>query len=66
MSFHDILYGVEDGVALIRFNRPDQLNAARMETHAELIRALDMADADAAAMLDVETMVRAMLHTSKY
>ncbi|SPJ23914.1 enoyl-CoA hydratase-related protein [Palleronia abyssalis] len=55
MSFHDILYGVEDGVALIRFNRPDQLNAARMETHAELIRALDMADADDAVRAVVVT-----------
>ena len=27
MSYQDILYGVEDGVATIRFNRPQALNA---------------------------------------
>lgn len=53
----DILYQAEDGIATITFDRPDRLNAARSETHAELIRAFDQAEAD--------ELVRAVIVTGK-
>lgn len=44
--FDDIGYAVEDGIATITLDRPDKLNAARVETHAELVAALGAADED--------------------
>lgn len=44
--FEDISYDVQDRIALVRFNRPEVLNAARMQTHEELKTALDLADRD--------------------
>ena len=46
MTYEDIEYALEDGVATIWLNRPDKLNAARVSTHDELISALDRADCD--------------------
>ncbi|RRH78185.1 enoyl-CoA hydratase-related protein [Falsigemmobacter faecalis] len=44
--FEDISYDVQDRIALVMFNRPEVLNAARIRTHEELQAALDMADRD--------------------
>lgn len=44
--FQDIDYQVRDGIATITFQRPELLNAARMQTHYDLVAALDLADAD--------------------
>lgn len=46
MTYSDILYEVTDRVAVIAFNRPEVMNAARQQTHAELAAALDSADRD--------------------
>jgi len=55
MQFADILYEVTDGVATITFNRPEKLNAARPQTHDELVAALNAADADDAVRAVVIT-----------
>ena len=47
MYFEDIVYEVKDRVATIRINRPELYNAFRIKTMEELIRAFDLADADA-------------------
>lgn len=46
MEFADIGYVVDAGVATITLRRPELLNAARMQTHHELVAALDLADGD--------------------
>lgn len=46
-DFQDLLYEVRDRVAIITLNRPEALNAARVETHGEMLAALDRADRDA-------------------
>ncbi len=43
-TYHDIHYLEQDGLATIRFNRPDVLNAIRVQTYQELIQALEQAD----------------------
>jgi enoyl-CoA hydratase/carnithine racemase len=48
MDFETILYEVEDRVATITFNRPDQLNAVSPAMAAELRRAYAAAEADEA------------------
>jgi enoyl-CoA hydratase/carnithine racemase len=45
MTYQDILYGVEDGVAVVTLNRPDRLNAWRAEMERE-VRAAMKAAAD--------------------
>jgi enoyl-CoA hydratase/carnithine racemase len=47
--YEDILYEVEGGVARITLNRPEKLNALRMETYDELAAALREASADETA-----------------
>jgi len=47
MSFTTLLIEHEDGVALIRLNRPDALNALNTQLMGELVEALDAAEADA-------------------
>src|SRR5215471_10126605 len=44
MAFRTILYGVQDGIAEIRLNRPHRLNAVVQELYAELNDALDLAE----------------------
>lgn len=43
-TYHDIHYLEQGGLATIRFNRPDVLNAIRVQTYQELIQALEQAD----------------------
>lgn len=53
--FEDIGYGAADGIATITFRRPEVMNAARSQTHGELIRALDLAEADDAVRVVIVT-----------
>lgn len=46
MSFEDILYDIEDGIATITLNRPQVMNALSPNLEAEMHRAFDEADAD--------------------
>ena len=46
MAFSEILYEVEDGVLTVTLNRPAKLNALTRTMLAELLEALDQADAD--------------------
>ena len=46
MSFEAILFDVQDGIATITLNRPEQLNAFNRTMMTELIEALDQCDAD--------------------
>ncbi len=46
MSYANILYKVEDGVAWITINRPDVRNALDARTKEEIMRALDDAEKD--------------------
>jgi dihydroxynaphthoic acid synthetase len=46
MTFTDIIYDEADGIATITINRPDELNALRTTTVAELIEAFRCADDD--------------------
>ena len=46
MTYQDIRVERDGGVATIYFARPDALNAARTQTHIELVVALDTLDAD--------------------
>jgi len=43
-TYQDIHYLEQDSIATIRFNRPDVLNAIRVQTYQELIQALEQAD----------------------
>ena len=54
-SSPDIAYSVEGAAAIVAFDRPERLNAARMQTHANLIAALDRAEADDAVRAVVLT-----------
>lgn len=40
MSFNNIEFAIEDGVAILTFNRPDSLNSFNAEMHAEVREAL--------------------------
>ncbi|TXH04301.1 MAG: 2-(1,2-epoxy-1,2-dihydrophenyl)acetyl-CoA isomerase [Nevskiaceae bacterium] len=51
----DILYSVDQGVAFIRFNRPQALNAMTLDLMTELGAAFDRAGADAAVRAIVLT-----------
>jgi enoyl-CoA hydratase/carnithine racemase len=47
MDFEDILYRVEDGVAVVTLNRPDRLNAWRGEMERDVRAAMRLATDDA-------------------
>ena len=46
MNYETILYALQDGVAEIRLNRPQRLNAVTQQLYDELDHALDRAEAD--------------------
>ncbi|WP_263262151.1 2-(1,2-epoxy-1,2-dihydrophenyl)acetyl-CoA isomerase PaaG [Pseudomonas sp. RIT-PI-S] len=47
MTFEHILFSIDDGVAFLRLNRPDQLNSFNAHMHGEVKEALKQARADA-------------------
>jgi enoyl-CoA hydratase len=55
MSYQDLIYAVEDGIATITLNRPTRMNALSPNLEEELHRAFDEADADAAARVIILT-----------
>lgn len=55
MSYQDILYQVEDGVAVITLNRPDRLNAWTGQMHTEVRAAMRAASDDPAVKVIVLT-----------
>ncbi len=55
MSYKDILYRVEDGIAVISLNRPQALNAMTLDLMAEVGTAFDQAAADEAVRAIVLT-----------
>ena len=55
MTYEDILYRVEDGVAVITLNRPDRLNAWRAEMDRDVRAAMRAAIADAGVRVIVLT-----------
>jgi enoyl-CoA hydratase/carnithine racemase len=55
MSYQDILYEVEDGIATITLNRPQVMNALSPNLEAEMHSAFDEADADRAARVIILT-----------
>lgn len=54
-NYEDILYRVEDGVAVITLNRPDRLNAWRAEMDRDVRSAMHAAVADSAVRVIVLT-----------
>ena len=55
MSYQDILYEVEDGIATVTLNRPAVMNALSPNLEAEMHRAFDEADADRAVRVIILT-----------
>lgn len=55
MSYQDILYQVEDGVAVVTLNRPDRLNAWTGQMHTEVRAAMRVAADDPAVKVIVLT-----------
>ncbi len=55
MSYQDILYQVEDGVAVVTLNRPDRLNAWTGQMHVEVRAAMRAASDDPAVRVIVLT-----------
>ena len=53
--FEQILYSVEDGIATITLNRPENLNAFTNTMRTELIEAFDRVDADDAVRAVIVT-----------
>lgn len=55
MSSQNILYAVDNGIAVLRFNRPQALNAMTLELMEDLNAAIDRAAADEAVRVIVLT-----------
>jgi enoyl-CoA hydratase/carnithine racemase len=55
MSYQDLIYSLEDGVATITLNRPTRMNALSPNLAHELHHAFDQADGDPAARVIVLT-----------
>ena len=55
MSYQDLIYAVDEGVATITLNRPDRMNALNHNLEAEIHRAFDEADADRAVRVIILT-----------
>ena len=55
MSYQDLIYGVDRGIATITLNRPARMNALSPNLEAELHRAFDEADADQAVRVIILT-----------
>lgn len=55
MSYSDLIYAVEDGVATVTLNRPAVMNALSPNLEAEMHRAFDEADADPDARVIILT-----------
>lgn len=55
MSYASFIYAVNDGIATIRLNDPDRLNALTFETYAELERVFDAMASDASVKVVVLT-----------
>lgn len=55
MSYQDILYQVEDGVAVVTLNRPDRLNAWTGQMHTEVKAAMRVATDDPAVKVIILT-----------
>ena len=55
MSYQDILYAVEDGVAVVTLNRPDRLNAWTGQMHQDVKAAMRAASDDDAVRVIVLT-----------
>lgn len=54
-DFQTLLYAVEDGIATITLNRPDQMNTFNARMRDELIAAFDASDADDAVRAVIVT-----------
>jgi enoyl-CoA hydratase/carnithine racemase len=55
VSYHSFVYSVDDGIATIRLNDPDRLNALTFETYTELERIFATVASDAAVTVVVLT-----------
>src|ERR1700693_6517552 len=55
MSYQDLIYGVDQGIATIALNRPTRMNALSPNLEEELHRAFDEADADQAVRVIILT-----------
>jgi enoyl-CoA hydratase/carnithine racemase len=55
MSYHDLIYAIEDGIATITLNRPARMNAISRNLEKELHRAFDEADDDRAVRVIILT-----------
>jgi enoyl-CoA hydratase/carnithine racemase len=54
-TFETLLYGVEDGIAVITLNRPEKLNAFNARMMSELIEVFDYTDTDDAVRVVIVT-----------
>src|SRR5258708_22832626 len=55
MSYQELIYGVEQGIATITLNRPARMNALSPNLEEELHRAFDEEDADRAVRVIILT-----------